>query len=1213
MNHARPSKRLALKRIAAATAAAVGAALLTYPGAAAAQATGIDCTALGDNPMEDTLSSALDAAVECGVEVRLAPRAWPYSTVSVTPQGRLHLLATADAVQEYRDQGFTDPTLSEIMEATLAQTSSPWRVWLPRDPLQPIFWGGKAGLQFPGDNPVPTNAGNIAEYDEIAPGLDFRVAAGTATSSLRFTAADETAWESLSTGLTVLRDGTSLEIVDGALRFEDGDDRLNASEWTTPFISRDAAGVMTPVALSSAGGGALTLSLPDGALETAAFPLEVSTQWAYRQVGISEWGSVTSAEPGLAAYRGEAGLDVPYFEAAGEAGDALVGDYCDHLASPDCADGAESEAFWKFQWPELEAAAIRPSPDFTFAYPVTSAVFQVDAAEGTPCVAPELHLTGEYTPAATWERRPTAIAPSATGDCTEGTAVYDVTATMRQAWDESTHDAAAVTFGMIESDTTARFTGGSARLDVYMDLLGYTYTAPSPDLCEYWSYGTVPAFSDATPPYGGFLFDTWRPETLDHGITWTASIYEATLKEDFLPGDLVMRTERRPVDLGSRPVYSVSDPLRDDHYDIAYEFTSSNGAFKIQRMWCSLIVDTTAPEFQDVAVEGGLLEVGDLATVSFTIADDSMFGPSAELVLECAGGAVCGDSGPVSVRSTEVTYDLRLTRRTEQVTFTLTDAAGNTVSTEVISIRANAPRSDFNGDGMNDLAAVYTSEDMLTLNLGDGEGDFTFTYGWSPGWGSLDLALGGDLTGDGKADLLARNARTGTLYTYPGDGKGGFGSRITVGPGWNTMGAFTSAGDFNGDRKMDLYAVGRADGKLYFYPGLGNGKFGARSLVGSGWGPVDALVAVGDLDDDGSADLLAHDSRTGQYYLYKGDGTGSLGGRVTIAASLDGSGSDRYSQIMAVGNLDGDGKDDLVALNARTGALELHSLNGNGSPVHQGRAIENTWDLTWGGYRLAAVNEERAYDYNGNGSSDLIARAAAGTTYFYPGNGSGGFGARVSWGTALKDMTLIATAGDMNSDGFSDVLARTSGGALYLYPGTGSGGLNTAGRITIGTGWNAMSSIVGGHDYNSDGKADVLAADSSNGYLWFYPGKGDGTVGPKVRIGTGWNSMREITAAGDLDHDGRPDILAIRSSDNCMYFYGGRGNGTLKTGVKTSCNWNGYDMVAAVGDFNSDGHADWIARRKSDGALFLYRGNGAGGYSARSQIGTGWNSMNIIA
>ncbi|MEU5154398.1 VCBS repeat-containing protein [Glycomyces sp. NPDC021274] len=56
-----------------------------------------------------------------------------------------------------------------------------------------------------------------------------------------------------------------------------------------------------------------------------------------------------------------------------------------------------------------------------------------------------------------------------------------------------------------------------------------------------------------------------------------------------------------------------------------------------------------------------------------------------------------------------------------------------------------------------------------------------------------------------------------------------------------------------------------------------------------------------------------------------------------------------------------------------------------------------------------------------------------------------------------------------------------------------------------------------------------------------------------------------------------------------------------------------YDSVTAIADFSGDGHTDWLARRKSDGALYLYRGNGAGGYSSRVLISTGWNSLNMIA
>jgi hypothetical protein len=117
----------------------------------------------------------------------------------------------------------------------------------------------------------------------------------------------------------------------------------------------------------------------------------------------------------------------------------------------------------------------------------------------------------------------------------------------------------------------------------------------------------------------------------------------------------------------------------------------------------------------------------------------------------------------------------------------------------------------------------------------------------------------------------------------------------------------------------------------------------------------------------------------------------------------------------------------------------------------------------------------------------------------------------------------------------------------------------------------------------------------------FYAGNGYGTFDPAVSLGTGWGG-RELVMAGDLTGDGNPDLLARDAK-----------TGTLKAGVKTSCNWAEYDSVAGVGDFNGDGHADWLARRQSDGALYLYKGNGTGSSSARVQIGTGWNAMNAIA
>ena len=195
---------------------------------------------------------------------------------------------------------------------------------------------------------------------------------------------------------------------------------------------------------------------------------------------------------------------------------------------------------------------------------------------------------------------------------------------------------------------------------------------------------------------------------------------------------------------------------------------------------------------------------------------------------------------------------------------------------------------------------------------------------------------------------------------------------------------------------------------------------------------------------------------------------------------------------------------------------------------------------------------------------------------------------------------------DFNGNGWADVLARTaSTGNLYFYPGTGRTVDNTA-RRWFGGGWQAMSAIVRIGDMTGDGREDVVARQSSNGVLWFYPGTGTG-VGTRMQIGTGWNSMREITAIGDLTRDGVPDLMAIQSSTNLLYVYPGRSGGRLGTKMQVGTSWGRMSELAGLGDFTRDGLPD-LAARASDGLLYLYPGR-AGGLAARSQIGTGWGGM----
>ncbi|GAA1675868.1 hypothetical protein GCM10009830_23150 [Glycomyces endophyticus] len=535
-------------------------------------------------------------------------------------------------------------------------------------------------------------------------------------------------------------------------------------------------------------------------------------------------------------------------------------------------------------------------------------------------------------------------------------------------------------------------------------------------------------------------------------------------------------------------------------------------------------------------------------------------------------------------------------------------AAQADTAEEAVEAQAVQSRNDFDGDGNQDLMVVRKSDGNLLFYAGNGDGTFDPSVAVDDGWGGLDIAMAGDATGDGEADLRARDRETGVLYTYPGDGSGGFGAPIEADTGWTALGAFAPVGDEAGE--AGVIAVNRVDGKLYHYADNGDGTLAAGVAVGGGWRGYDNLANLGDVDADGNADFLARNSRDGSYYVYFGLGDQRFGNRVAVDHALGNDYDDRYyHQVAGVGDVDGDGFADVAAVDARFSQMWLQGFDADGGTVHGGTLVGRGW----GAMNLPAGDLDLTYDYNGDGHTDMITRhGTTGTTSIWLGRGSGTLYNSIALGDDLKDMDLIETAGDANGDGFADLFARTQTGVLYIYPGTGTGDYDAAARDVVGSGWGAMSTIVGGHDHNSDGKPDIFAVEEATGRLWFYPGNGNGGWGTRTSLGTGWAGFSHLTAIGDHDSDGHADVIAVDDQTGCLNFFGGRGDGTLETGVQLNCGWGVMNAVVAVGDFNNDGWTDWIGRHQN-GFLKFYGGGGNGTIEMTWQFGNGWNTLDILA
>ena len=106
--------------------------------------------------------------------------------------------------------------------------------------------------------------------------------------------------------------------------------------------------------------------------------------------------------------------------------------------------------------------------------------------------------------------------------------------------------------------------------------------------------------------------------------------------------------------------------------------------------------------------------------------------------------------------------------------------------------------------------------------------------------------------------------------------------------------------------------------------------------------------------------------------------------------------------------------------------------------------------------------------------------------------------------------------------------------------------------------------------------------------------------------------MSALISPGDWNGDGNSDLIARRRADNSLWLYPGNGSGGFLTPRQIGSGWGSMSSFEATGDFDLNGAPDFIVRR-TDGALLLSRGDGRGGFTGGGQvIATGWNAFSSI-
>lgn len=345
---------------------------------------------------------------------------------------------------------------------------------------------------------------------------------------------------------------------------------------------------------------------------------------------------------------------------------------------------------------------------------------------------------------------------------------------------------------------------------------------------------------------------------------------------------------------------------------------------------------------------------------------------------------------------------------------------------------------------------------------------------------------------------------------------------------------FTILSDIDGDGKIDAGVVNTATNNVSLIRNnSAPGTIAFASHIDSASGVQPIGIFSGDFDGDGKQDMATVNYSSNTVSVFRNT---SSSGALSYASRIDFS-TGLNPRGIYIQDIDLDGKPDIVVTNfgSNTVSVLRNTSLGTGVISFAAQVVFTTGNGPTGIF---------AADADGDNKVDLVVTNAQSNTFSFlknisSGSGNIAFNARTDFVTGIQPSGIFVH--DMNADGKPEILvSNNSSSTVSVFTNTTSGvSLSLSAKTDYNTGSGPFNIFVA--DLNGDNKPDIATSNVFDGTISILRNTSlSGTVLFDNAVDIPAGSNPRGIAAGDIDGDGRPDLVCSNTNDNTFSVFRNR-------------------------------------------------------------------------